>query len=51
VLIPRQVLSQGTTYTVSLTVNGTVYTWSFNVAAGALSIMPEPVVAPERAME
>lgn len=35
VLIPRQPLTQGATYTVSVTSNGTKYTWSFSVSKNA----------------
>jgi uncharacterized protein YkwD len=35
VLIPRQPLVPGTTYTVSITVNGRTYGWSFRVGNGA----------------
>jgi hypothetical protein len=41
VLIPRQPLQDGVTYTVTLTVNGLPYTWSFTV--GAFAIVP-PIV-------
>ncbi len=37
VLIPRQPLQPGATYTASLTVNGRTYTWSFSVSATARS--------------
>jgi hypothetical protein len=33
VLIPRQPLTPGLSYTVSITTNGQTYTWSFEVAA------------------
>ena len=35
VLIPRQPLTPGATYRVSLTVNGTVHRWSFTVSKTA----------------
>lgn len=35
VLIPRSPLSPGMTYTVSITVNGQTYTWSFSISANA----------------
>jgi hypothetical protein len=38
ILIPRQPLQDGVTYTVSLTVNGSPYTWSFSV--GSLAATP-----------
>ncbi len=50
VLIPRNILSVGQTYTVMLTVNGTVYNWSFTVAStnptGNVSATILPVVQP-----
>ncbi len=36
VLVPRQPLTPGATYTASITANGQTYTWSFTVSAGAL---------------
>jgi len=36
VLLPRQPLTAGATYTVSITVNGQTYTWQFTVQADAL---------------
>ncbi len=36
VLLPRQPLTAGATYTVSITANGQTYTWQFTVQAGAL---------------
>lgn len=38
VLIPRQPLTASTTYTVSLTVNGTNYAWSFTTAAAGQAV-------------
>lgn len=38
VLIPRQPLSPGATYDVSLTVNGRAYRWSFSVASETRSV-------------
>jgi hypothetical protein len=35
VLIPRSPLAAGSTYTVSITVNGSTHTWSFTVSDGA----------------
>jgi uncharacterized protein YkwD len=35
VLIPRQPLTPGATYTVSITTNGQIYTWSFTVSSTA----------------
>lgn len=40
VLMPREPLQLGTTYTVSLTVSGEAYTWSFQVAPGVV-VLPE----------
>jgi len=39
IVIPRQPLASGANYVVSLTVNGTPYTWSFTV--GALRVEPQ----------
>jgi hypothetical protein len=46
VILPRDPLSPGSRYTVSITVNGGSYTWSFFVAAGAsaTAIVPEAQV-------
>ena len=38
VLIPRSPLSGGQTYTVSITVNGQTYTWSFNISRTAQAL-------------
>ena len=42
VLIPRQPLTPGARYTVSLTVDGVPYGWSFQVAAAPESNRPLP---------
>ncbi|WP_448595462.1 CAP domain-containing protein [Thermoflexus hugenholtzii] len=46
VILPRDPLGPGSRYTVSITVNGRSYTWSFFVAAGAsaTAIVPEAQV-------
>lgn len=41
VIIPKQPLTPGQTYTVSITNNGTTYTWSFTVAS-TVQILLEP---------
>jgi hypothetical protein len=41
IVMPRQALQNGVTYAVSLTVNGTPYTWSFTVG-GSISPGPPP---------
>jgi uncharacterized protein YkwD len=49
VIIPRQPLTPGASYTASLTVNGMVHTWSFTVAAGAEKSMELADEAPAEA--
>ncbi len=48
ILIPRSPLKAGTAYTVSITSNGQVYTWTFSVSneAKAVQSMEKMVIAP-----
>jgi hypothetical protein len=46
VIVPRNPLTPGATYTVSVTANSQVYTWSFtvSVSATALELAPEALI-------
>ena len=46
VIVPRNPLTPGATYTVSVTANSQVYTWSFtvSVSATALEVEPEAII-------
>lgn len=46
VIIPRNPLTPGTSYTVSLTANGQTYTWSFGVDLNAVGTLPGQFIAP-----
>ncbi len=46
VIIPRQPLTPGASYTVSLIANGQSYTWSFSVAADAQGALPGQFIPP-----
>ncbi len=51
VIIPRQPLTPGAAYTVSLTANGKSYTWSFSVAANAQGALPGQFISPAGSLE
>ena len=42
IVIPRQPLQAGVTYAVSLTVNGTPYSWTFGVSSSTAMVPPGP---------
>ncbi|HNT24967.1 MAG TPA: CAP domain-containing protein [Anaerolineales bacterium] len=46
VIIPRNPLTPGASYTVSLTANGQTYTWSFSVDLNAVGTLPGQFIAP-----
>jgi hypothetical protein len=46
VIIPRNPLTPGASYTVSLAANGQTYTWSFSVDLNAIGALPGQFIAP-----